>query len=87
MKVTEFVKNSQTVQFSYFRAGFLYFETQRHPEGSDEIEVYQFPIDATDLQQSTVERSMKAITLMRYIRKSIEENTLVFLRKFKLSDL
>lgn len=70
MRITEIVKNN-TARFGFYRQGYIYYEVQL-PEGK-----YSFPIDLKDLGQATVSREEKAITLMRYIRKALEDGTFV----------
>lgn len=74
LKVTDFVKNPPAPAFFVrYRAGFLYYSVKH----TTTLQDYEFPVEASDLQQATCECLEKPITLMRYIRKAIEEGTLV----------
>lgn len=57
--------------FSFYRQGYLYYNLQIADV------VYVFPIPIDDLGGATVSEKEKAITLMRYIRKALEDGTLV----------
>jgi hypothetical protein len=70
--ITEIVKGT-TAEFAYYKEGNLYYTVQ-----TDKYK-YEFPIDTTnteDIGESSFERTYKAITLMRYIRKAIANNTI-----------
>jgi len=72
----QIVMNNNLASFSHAIAGVLYYEVKT----SDAI--YQFPIDCTnaeDVGTATFNSTIKAITLMRYIRKAIENNELVII--------
>ncbi|CAG7581667.1 MAG: hypothetical protein SLAVMIC_00963 [uncultured marine phage] len=61
-------------KFSHAIAGVLYYKV----ETDDSI--YMFPInmnDRDDVGTATFECEIKAITLMRYIRKAIDQNCLI----------
>lgn len=64
------VKNN-TAKFSFFRAGILYYVID-----VDGI-TYSFAVPADDLGGASVMAEHKAITLMRYIRKALEDETFV----------
>ena len=72
MKITDFVKNDNKAHFSYYRAGFFFYNT-----ANEKGMVYQFPIPLDDLGQATLKKTEKAITLMRYLRQSIQDNTFI----------
>ncbi len=62
-------------RFSHMISGVMYYKV----EGDDDS-LYMFPIDAKNLDDigtSTFEAEIKAVTLMRYIRKAIDENSLI----------
>ncbi len=73
LKVTDFVKGTKSAVFSHYRQGYLYYTVQH----MDNIDQYTFPIEVSDLQTATLNCVEKPLTLMRYIRKAIEEGTLV----------
>lgn len=80
MQITDFVKNNQTATFSHFRADYLYyFVEKQNGTFRSEPDLYIFPVPIQDLDGATVYAEMKAITLMRYIRKAIADNTMVSL--------
>jgi hypothetical protein len=65
------VKNN-AARFSFYRAGHMYYDVvvvdgQR----------YRFPVSLEDLGTATLLAEHKAITLMRYIRKALENHTFV----------
>lgn len=70
--ITEIVKGT-TAEFTFYKEGNLYYTIQ-----TDKYK-YEFPIDITnteDIGESRFEQTYKAITLMRYIRKAIANNTI-----------
>lgn len=71
MKITDLVKNDNTVKFSYYRKGFMFYLIQF------EDKTYQFPVPISDLGDATLLGTDKAMIFMRYIRKAIESNELV----------
>ena len=71
--ITEAVKNT-TAKFSHAIAGVLYYNLYVNDD------IYQFEInmnDKNDVGTTTFFAEYKGITLMRYIRKAIESETLV----------
>jgi len=71
--ITEAVKNT-TAKFSHAIAGVLYYNLYVNED------TYQFEInmnDKDDVGTTTFFAEYKGITLMRYIRKAIESETLV----------
>jgi len=74
MKITDFVKKDveNLAKFKKFRAGILYYEVKELNGGR----VFEFQVPADDLMGATVERNIRAVTLMRYIRIAIENNSL-----------
>jgi hypothetical protein len=74
MKISELVKGNKA-RFSYYRDGNMYYDVVT----PDERTLARFPIDMTnreDIGNATFNCEHKAIELMRYIRKSIEGETL-----------
>lgn len=77
MNVTEIVKDNKAF-FSHYRSGKLYYVIKN----CDLDTLYEFPIDVTDtadIGNATFGMEFKAITLMRYIRKAIANDSLVSL--------
>ena len=70
MNIKTIVKDN-VVRFSFYRAGHAFYEVE--VDGSR----YKFPVNLEDLGTATLLPEHKAITLMRYIRKALEENTFV----------
>lgn len=69
-----FVGNREnTVEFGYFRKGHFYYNVADDNTGYD----YQFPIPIEDVDNATLESRDKAITFMRWIRKAIQDKTLI----------
>lgn len=70
MDIKEIVKNNN-VLFSHYRNGLLWYDVIDHATDKPR---WTFPVDVSnerDIGGATFPRDMKAITLMRYIRKSI----------------
>ena len=77
MKVTDFVSKDNFATMSHYRQDVLYYlVNHRH-----EPETYMFPIDVHDLDGATVNHTEKSVFLMRYIRKAIEDGTMVLYGK------
>lgn len=70
MEIKDIIKGN-TVEFSFYRAGNIFYNVV---VGGI---TYTFPVPVDDLGQGTVTRNMKAITLMRYIRKALEAGSFV----------
>lgn len=73
--ISELVKNN-TIQFIYFRDGELVYDIL-DPNGN---KVARFPVNVTDRNETgnaSFEATCKAITLMRYIRKALKEETIL----------
>jgi hypothetical protein len=68
--IKEIVKDN-VARFSFYRAGNAFYEVEvagtRH----------KFPVSLEDLGTATLLAEHKAITLMRYIRKALEDKTFV----------
>ena len=74
MKITEIVKDN-IAKFNCYKEGKLYYEIF-----VDGKPMYMFPVnieDKKDIGSATFGAEYKAITLMRYIRKAIENNNLI----------
>jgi len=68
MDIKTIVKNN-TVKFIYYKKGIFYYSILF------EGETYQFPVPIEDIGDATLPFLDKAITFMRWIRKSLEDNT------------
>ena len=75
MKITDFIDKDNMVYFSHYRQGFFYYSVKKIK--SSEYYLFHVPID--DIGTATMEYRDKAITFMRWIRKSITDNTIQFL--------
>ena len=71
MNVKEIVKNN-TASFRNYRQGHAYYEVIVPEKGP-----FYFPVDLSDVGDATLMREEKAIFLMRYIRKAIEQGTFI----------
>ena len=70
MKLIEIVKDN-TVKFSHYRAGHLYYNVDVKGE------TFMFPVPISDVGDATFLNEDKASMLMRYIRKALEDKTFV----------
>lgn len=70
MTIKEIVKGN-VARFSFYRAGHAFYEVEVN--GTK----YKFPVSLQDLGTATLFAEHKAITLMRYIRKALDEKTFV----------
>ncbi len=78
INITDIVKNGNMAKFVYAIAGVLYYEVN-----SPDEHVYLFPIDMNDKDDvgtATFPCEMKAITIMRYIRKALQNNSVIILK-------
>lgn len=83
MNIKDIVKGN-TVEFKYLRHGIAYYSVRLYdtrPNGdyvSDPSYTdYYFPVPLDDLGDATINRTEKAMFLMRYIRKALDEGTFV----------
>jgi len=70
MELKQIVKNN-TVHFSHYRASHLYYNVT-----VNEIK-YMFPVPIDDIGDATFLNEDKAMIMMRYIRKALDEKTFV----------
>lgn len=73
MSITDFVSKTNFTQFESFRAGVFYY----HVTHKITLERYQFQVPIEDLGGATLNAIEKSVTMMRYIRKSIEDKTFI----------
>ena len=70
MNIKDIVKNN-TVYFLFYRQQHMYY-------GVDvDGQKMMFPVSLEDIQDATLNKEEKAITLMRYIRKAVEAGSFV----------
>ncbi len=72
MNIKEIVRDNQ-VSFFRYRQGVMYY-TVKVPGHDKE---HMFPVPLSDVGDATLHAQDKAIIFMRYIRKAIEDGTLV----------
>lgn len=72
--IKDIVKDN-TVYFVKFRQGYFYYGVKVKVD--DSIYSYTFPVPLSDIGDATLLDQDKAIIFMRYIRKAIEEGTLL----------
>ena len=70
MNIKDLIKNN-TVTFDRYRQQHVYYRINHL--GID----YTFPVPLEDVQDATLHSEEKAITMMRYIRKALDEGTLI----------
>jgi len=70
MNIKDIVKNN-TAHFLFYRAQHMYYGVT-----VDEQKM-MFPVPLDDIGDASLNAEMKAITLMRYIRKAIEDGSYV----------
>ena len=77
------IVKDNVAEFSYLRGENAYYTVTlcSNPDDPDAIGtewvVYMFPVPLADLNGASVFAEMKAITLMRWIRKALNDNTFV----------
>jgi len=62
-ELKEYVNNDKKVKFSFYRAGYLYYQCE---------DGFEFPVPISDIGEATFLAEDKAIFFMRYIRKHIK---------------
>lgn len=82
-RLKELVKNRENMaKFSHMKEGIMYYKSS-----TEDGTIFMFPINAKDLDDigtATFESEIKAVTLMRYIRKAIDNNSLIQINNFKI---
>lgn len=79
MKVTDIINKNTSdhkAVFSHYRSGKLYYNVVDE-KGNP---LYEFPVDVTDtndIGDTSFESEHKAITMMRYIRKAISNESIM----------
>jgi hypothetical protein len=69
--IKDIVKGNNLAHFSFYRQGNMFYRVQ--VEGV----MYTFPVSLEDIAGASLFNVMKAITLMRYIRKGIADGTFI----------
>ncbi len=70
INIKDLIKNN-TVEMDRYRAQHIYYQI------AHERKLYSFPVPLEDVQEATLNHSEKAITMMRYIRKAINNGTFI----------
>lgn len=76
MDIKDFVSKGQAVTFQSYRQGFFYYAVTEKSSGW----VYEFTIPIEDIGSATLLQTDKAITYMRWIRKAIENKSLILIK-------
>lgn len=81
-KIVDIVRDNNPAQFAFYRSGNMFYnvtvkEVISEHEGISlwKKTTYQFPVSLEDIGGASLFAEMKAITLMRYIRKAMEDKT------------
>jgi hypothetical protein len=75
MEIKEIVRDGNVADFSLYRAGNAFYTV-----AVDGV-LYEFPVSLEDIAGASLFARMKAITLMRYIRKALDDGTFVRTRE------
>lgn len=73
MDIKDFVTASNKVTFDCYRAGVFYYNVHHKTTN----EVYQFQVPLDDIGSATLFVMDKSMLFMRWIRKSIENKTMI----------
>ncbi len=79
IKITDIINKNTSehkAMFSHYRKGKLYYNVVDHTGKA----LYEFPVDITDtadIGDTSFMSEYKAITMMRYIRKAIDADTIL----------
>ena len=76
MKTSDFCFKANLAIFNFFRCGLLYYVIKHKDESKGS---FQFSIPIEDTGNGTFSAAEKAITLMRWIRKAIDNNELTLI--------
>jgi hypothetical protein len=71
LKITDIVRHDNPAHFSFYRAGHVYYTVEVDGQ------TYVFPIALEDVCNASLFATIKAITLMRWIRKALTDGTFV----------
>lgn len=81
MEIKNLIKDNY-VKFDSYRQGYFYYNVEKVVDNENSptgqcIEKYQFTVPIGDIGTATLLNQDKAITFMRWIRKAIQDNTLI----------
>lgn len=74
MNIKNFITETNMAEFDSFRAGVFYYRIQSM---ESPYNVYQFQVPIEDTGGATFNASQKSVSMMRWIRKSIENKTFI----------
>lgn len=72
-KIKDFVTAGNIASFDSFRAGVFYYNIPHKTT----LQLHQFQIPLEDINGATLRHREKAVSIMRWIRKSIDNNTFI----------
>jgi len=78
MEVKDFVAKDNLVRFDSFRNGIFYYNVAHTKTGL----LHQFQVPIEDVSGVTLIAHDKSVTYMRWIRKSIENKTLIKIESY-----
>lgn len=86
IKIKDVVTKDHVVKFDSYRAGYFYYNVYNI---NDVLtgNTYQFTVPVDDIGNATLLCQDKAITFMRWIRKAIQEGTLISVNMHKEADV
>lgn len=73
MNIKDFVTKGNSARFDSFRAGVFYYNVANVIT----CDLYEFQVPIEDTGGATFKAEERTVTMMRWIRKSIENNTLI----------
>jgi len=76
MKIIDVVKNDNMAYFSHYCGGNLYYTVNVE----DDVFLFSINTDPNEVGSAVFSDKMKAITLMRWIRKCLESEELIKIR-------
>lgn len=81
--VKDLVKDNKYAEFARYFDGSLWYRIYLVVDRGthSQSEIYEFPVPVSDIGNATFNVTEKAILLMRYIRKSMEDLTLLQITK------
>lgn len=81
MTIKDLVRDGNSALFNRYIHGSegatLYYLVWDYQGDTKNTDCYEFPIPASEIENTQVTREMKALTLMRWIRKAMDNGTLV----------
>ena len=81
LKIVDIVRDQNPTYFSFYRNGNMFYTVSVNGT------IYQYPVSLEDIGGASLFGEMKAITLMRYIRKAIDDKTFITADRVRKADL